>query len=88
MIELYAITGLLLIACIFAYLVTIYLDQRQQEITFKHRINNESTTVDLSSAYDEQLKLFDERINKTWSAIGAYKEELNALKLSIAIKGK
>jgi hypothetical protein len=78
----------LLSVVIIAYLIRIYLTQRQQEIDFKHRINTESTTVDLSSAYDEQFKLFDTRINSTWGVINSTKEELNALKLSIAIKGK
>lgn len=80
--------SIVLSVAIVAYIARIYLQQRQQEIDFKHRINKESTTVDLSSATDEQFRLFDDRINKTWNAISTYKEELNALKLSIAIKGK
>ena len=40
------------------------------------------------AAVDEQLKKFDSRINDTWSAVSAIKEELNALRMQNAIKGR
>jgi hypothetical protein len=71
--------AIVLSVAICAYICRIYLQQRQQEIDYKHKINIQSTTVDLSSAYDEQFKLFDDRMVRI-------SEEVNAIKLGISLK--
>jgi len=53
----------------------------------KPTINTESVdTAELSAAIDVKLKLFDDRINNTWGTVSSVKEDLNALKLQIALK--
>jgi len=72
--------ALVIIACIAGYLVNKYLDQRMQ-------LNTTAVNSALSAAVEEQLKKFDDRLNNTWGAISSTKEELNALKLSVGLKG-
>ena len=50
-------------------------------------LNKQASSDALSTAMEEQLKKFDIRINDTWSTISNTKEELNALKLQIGLKG-
>lgn len=45
-------------------------------------------TTELSAAIDVKLKLFDDRINNTWGTVSSIKEDLNAIKLQNAIKGR
>lgn len=72
--------ALVIIACIAGYLVNKFLDQRMQ-------LNTAASNDALSAAVEEQIKKYDDRLNKTWGAISSTKEELNALKLSIGLKG-
>lgn len=72
--------ALVIIAGIAGYLVNKFLDQRMA-------LNNKASEEALSTAVEEQLKKFDTRINDTWSTISSTKEEFNALKLQIGLKG-
>ena len=73
--------ALVVIACIAAFLVNKYLDQQ-------HAINIKSSKEEVSAAIEEGLKVFDDRINKTWGTISEVKQELNALKLQIGFRNK
>jgi len=80
--------ALVIIASIAGYLVNKFLDQRQQELSKTASINNDAIEVALSAATKELSKTFDDRINKTWSTISVIKEDLNAIKMQNAIKGR
>lgn len=79
--------ALVLIAGIAGYLVNKYLDQRQQELDEKRRLNTDAADAALSAAVAEMHKQFDDRINKTWGTINSTRQELDAFKLQIGIKG-
>ena len=80
--------ALVIIAGIAGYLVNKYLDQRQQELNKKDTINSEAASAAVTAAVSEMHKQFDTRINKTWETIQVTKQELESLKLQLAIKGK
>jgi HD superfamily phosphohydrolase YqeK len=68
------------------YLADKWLNQRQQEIDYQHRINTTASMEALTEPFEEQLKLFNDRINNTWSTTSSLKQELDALKLSVSLK--
>lgn len=72
--------ALVIIATEAFYLANKYIDQ-------KHALNTKSSKEELSAAVEELHKQFDERINKTWGTISSTKQELEALKLQIGLKG-
>lgn len=72
--------ALVIIAGMAFYLVNKWMD-------LNYIINKQASSDALSTAMEEQLKKFDDRLNNTWSTISNTKEELNALKLSIGLKG-
>ena len=78
--------ALTLSVAICAYLVNKWLDQRQQEIDYNHRINTNASMQALTGPLEEQIKKFDDRINNTWSVTSSLKQELDALKLSVSLK--
>lgn len=80
--------ALVLIAAMGFYLVNKLLDQRQQELDKKTLLNNDAAEAALSAAVSEMHKTFDTRINKTWETISTTKQELESLKLQLAMKGK
>jgi type II secretory pathway pseudopilin PulG len=84
----YLSIALVIIAIIAGYLVNRWLDQRQQELDRTITLNNEAAEAALSAAMSEMHKQFDTRINKTWETISTTKQELESLKLQLAIKGR
>ena len=72
--------AIIVVACIAGFLVNKWLN-------LTHPINIASSNDDSIAAINEQLKLFDGRINDTWGTISSTKEELKALKLAIGLKG-
>jgi biopolymer transport protein ExbB/TolQ len=84
----YLSAALVIIAILGFYLINKFLDQRQQELDKKISLNNEAAEAALSAAASEMHKQFDARINKTWETISTTKQELESLKLQLAIKGR
>lgn len=82
----YLSIALVIIACIAGFLVNKFLNQRQKEMDTKIQLNNEAAEAALSAAAAEMHKQFDARINKTWETIQITKQELESLRLQIAIK--
>jgi methionine-rich copper-binding protein CopC len=80
--------ALVAVAAMAFYLVNKYLDQRQQELAAKTAINSQAADAVVTAAVTEMHKQFDTRINKTWETIQVTKQELESLKLQLAIKGK
>jgi C4-dicarboxylate transporter len=80
--------ALVLIAAIAGYLVNRYLDQRQQEMDHKNRVNIEADNTAAIAALTEQINKFDERINSTWGTISSTKQELEAFKLQIGLRNR
>ena len=80
--------ALVLISAIAGYLTNKFLDQRQQELDEKVRINklSSATMEDLPATVTEALKAYDDRINVTWGTISSIKEELNAYKMQAALR--
>jgi len=79
--------ALVVVACIAGYLVNKFLDQRTLELERNHALNTRSAEAEISAAVEEGLQKFDNRINNTWSTISEVKQELNALKLQIGLRG-
>lgn len=77
----YLSIALVIIACIAGWLVNKYLDQ-------KMALNTTSANADAIAAFDERINKFDERINNTWSTISNVKQELEAHKLAVGLKGR
>lgn len=82
----YISIALVLIACIFGYLANKIIDQRWHQLTKETQLNTIASEEALSAAVTQQLKLYDERINKTWETISTTKTELESLRLQVAIK--
>jgi C4-dicarboxylate transporter len=80
--------ALVVVAAMATYLANRYLDQRQQTLDHKSKINNEAADAAVTAAVTEMHKHFDTRINRTWETIQVTKQELESLKLAMAIKGK
>lgn len=72
--------ALVIISTEAAWLVNKYLDK-------KFELNTKSAEAELSAAVAELHKQFDDRINNTWGTITSTKQELEALKLQIGLKG-
>jgi uncharacterized membrane protein YqgA involved in biofilm formation len=74
--------ALVIIAAIAGYLVN-------KHIEYSHSINMKpAIDVGTLAALEERINKFDERINNTWGSISSIKEELNAYKLAMGLKGK
>ena len=74
----YLSLALVIIACIAGWLVNKYMD-----------INNKPTQdVGTIAALEKQINTFDQRINDTWGHISSIKQELEAFKMAIGLKGK
>ena len=70
------------------HLINKYLNQRQEELEIKYRINNivaDTTPID---ALTKKIDKLDERINNNCSSISSIKQELEAFKLSMGLKGR
>jgi len=76
----YLSIAMVIIAGMAFYLVNKYLDQ-------KMLLNTASSKDELSAAVSEMHKQFDTRINNAYGNIGSIKEELNALRMQIGLKG-
>lgn len=74
--------ALVIVAAMAYTLVNKWLDQKAAVNTLP------VDTTELSAAIDVKLKLFDDRINNTWGTVSSIKEDLNAIKLQNAIKGR
>ena len=72
--------ALVIIAGMAFYLVNKFLDM-------KFKLNIEATNLATIAALEDRIHKFDERINNTWGTISSTKQELEALKLSIGLKG-
>lgn len=72
--------ALVIIAGMAFYLANKYLDRQ-------HLINTKSSKDELSAAVSELHKQFDSRINNAYGTISSIKEELNALRMQIGLKG-
>lgn len=79
--------AIIVVAGIAGFLTNKYLNQRQQELDQKSRLNINASEEALSAAVAEMHKQFDDRINKTWGTISDVKQELNAFKLQVGFKG-
>ncbi len=82
----YISIALVLSVAIIGYLVYIYLDQRQQELNNKFLLNTTSADAETIAAMNEQINKFNQRINDTWNNTTSIKQELDALKLAVALK--
>lgn len=80
--------ALVIIAGMAFYLINKYLDQREKQLDGSITINNEAANAVVTAAVSEMHKQFDTRINKTWETIQITKQDLESLKLQLAIKGK
>jgi len=78
----YLSVSLVIIAAMAYTLINKWLDQKSAINTLP------VDTTELSAAIDVKLKLFDDRINNTWGTVSSIKEDLNAMKLQNAIKGR
>lgn len=76
----YLSIALVIIAGMAFYLINKYLDQ-------KMLLNTKSVEAELSAAVAELHKQFDSRINNAYGTISSIKEELNALRMQIGLKG-
>lgn len=74
----YIALALVIIAAMGYTLINRWMDN-------KFAVNKEASSDALSTAMEEQLKKFDDRLNATWGVISSNKEELNALRLSIGL---
>ena len=72
--------ALVIIACIAGWLVNKYLDK-------KFAVNTKSADAETIAALTERINKFDERINNTWTSTSSIKQELEAFKLVIGMKG-
>ena len=77
----YIALALVIIAAMGYTLINRWMDN-------KFAVNKEASSDALSTAMEEQLKKFDDRLNATWGVISSNKEELNALRLSIGLQRK
>jgi len=75
----YIALALVIIAAMGYTLINRWMDN-------KFAVNKEASSDALSTAMEEQLKKFDDRLNATWGVISSNKEELNALRLSIGLR--
>jgi hypothetical protein len=73
--------AIVIVACIAGYLVNKFLDM-------KYALNTTSANADAIAAFDDRINKFDERINNTWSTISSVKQELEAHKLQVGLKGR
>lgn len=73
--------ALVIIAGIAGWLVNKYLNQ-------KVVLNTEAANAAAIAAFEERINKFDERINNTWSTISTVKQELEAHKLAVGLKGR
>ncbi len=80
--------ALVIVAAMAFYLVNKYLDQRAIELEQKSQLNTTAADAALSAAVTEKFNNFDDRLNKTWGAISSAKEELNAIRLQLAMGNK
>jgi hypothetical protein len=69
--------ALVIIACIAGWLFNKHMD-----------INNKPSEEGTIAALEERINKFDQRINDTWSNTSTIKQELDALKLQIGIRGR
>jgi len=72
--------ALVIIAGIAGWLVNKYLDQKMV-------LNTEAANAAAIAAFEERINKFDERINNTWGSISSTKQELEAFKLQMGLKG-
>ena len=72
--------ALVFISCIAGYLVNKYIDK-------KFLVNIEADKSATVTALENQLKLFDQRINDTWTTISSTKQELESFKMVMGMKG-
>ncbi len=87
-ISLAFIAVIALISMVAFILINKYLNQRQEELEIKYRINNivaDTTPID---ALTKKIDKLDERINNNCSSISSIKQELEAFKLSMGLKGR
>lgn len=68
-------------AGISGWLVNKYLDM-------KYALNTEATNVAAVAALEDRINKFDQRINDTWSTISSTKQELEAHKLAMGLRGQ
>jgi len=76
----YISIALVIIAGMAFYVINKYLDH-------KIMLNTKSSEEELSAAVSEMHKQFDARINNAYGTISSIKEELNALRMQIGLKG-
>ena len=76
----YISIALIIIACIAGWLVNKYLDK-------KFAINTEADKSATIAALEERINKFDQRINDTWNSTSSIKQELEAFKLVMGMKG-
>jgi hypothetical protein len=72
--------ALVIIACIAGWLVNKYLDK-------KFQISSNAAEAATVAALEERINKFDQRINDTWGSISSTKQEFEAFKLAIGLKG-
>jgi len=79
---------LVIVSAMAFYLINKYLNQRAVELDKKSQLNTTAAEAALSAATTEKFNNFDDRLNKTWGAISSTKEELNAIRLQLAMGNK
>ena len=79
--------ALVIIAFLASRSLDFWLQLKERELTRAYELNSLAVKAAQDGASEELLKLFDDRINKTWDVISSTKQELSALKLQIGLKG-
>jgi predicted component of type VI protein secretion system len=79
--------ALVIVALIAGFLINKKLDFEVKKFEKADELNNEAALSALLAPLEERITKFDSRINDTWSTISSTKQELEALRLAISIKG-
>ena len=84
----YISIAIVLSVAIFGYIAVKFIELQYAKLESTKHINNESAMAELSAAMDERFKKFDSRLNDTWGTISSVKEEINAIRLQLALGKK
>lgn len=75
-------------AVIFGYVALKFFDLLRYKLDREQSINSGASSDALSAAITEQFTAFDNRINNSFAAIGSLKEDLNSIRMQLALKAK
>lgn len=64
-----------------------FLYRFAHHIENKHLINSNTVSTEQLDAIITELKLYDSRINNTWSTINDLKQSIESIRLQVGLKG-